>query len=104
MSSDLLPHQVVLDQVLLYSTLMPKLGQAAVLSGNLIIATRNHLGQYVSISAPVNFDGEPITGASPRFVLYQIGATVWKLAPSINHPLLHTYLTIADVPEDVGWK
>lgn len=100
----LLPSQVVLDLVLMYSATMPRLGQAAVLSNNLVIATRNHLGQYVTISTPVHFDGEPADGASPRFVLRKLGATVWKLSPSILHDMLHAYLTIVDVPEDVAWE
>jgi hypothetical protein len=39
----------------------------------------------------------------PRFVLRKLGPTVWKLAPSIRHDLLHAFITIVDVPEDVAW-
>ena len=103
---DLLPHQVVVDLVLLYSAYMPRLGHAAVLQGNLLIAANNHRGQFVSLGTPVHFDGEPFDGdanAPPRFVLRKIGSTVWKLAPSILHDQLHAYITIVDVPEEVSW-
>jgi hypothetical protein len=100
----LLPHQVVVDLVLAYSATMPKLGHAAVLGGNLIIAARNHLGQYVSMAVPVHFNGDPFEGDAttpPRWVLRKLGSTVWKLSPSILHDMLHAYITIVGVPEDV---
>lgn len=100
--SELEPHQVVLDTVLKYSAFMPKLGQCAVLQGNFIFATKNHRGDYVSMAVPVHFDGEPADGENPRFVLWQIAPTVWKLSPSVLHPLYHGYITIVDVPE-AGW-
>lgn len=102
-ATDLHPSQVVLDCVLRYSATMPRLGHAAVLKDNLVIATRNHLGAYVSFVVPVHFDGDPVDGETPRFVLRKLGPTVWKLAPSLLHDLLHAYLTIVDVPEDVAW-
>ena len=85
---------------------MPKLGQAAVLQGSLLIATKNHRGQFVSLATPVYFDGESFDGDAttpPRFVLRKLGSTVWKLAPSILHDQLHAYVTIVDVPEGVSW-
>ena len=103
---DLLPHQVVVDLVLLYSAFMPKLGQAAVLQNNLLIAAKNHRGEFVSLSMPIHFDGDPFDGdsnAPPRFVLRKIDSTVWKLSPSILHDKLHAYVTIVDVPESVSW-
>lgn len=103
---DLEPHQVVLDLVLPFSPIMPRMGQAAVLKGNLITLAKNHRGQPVSLSVPVFFDGEPFDGDEtrpPRFVLRKIGSTVWKLAPSILHPMLHAYLTIVEVPDPCPW-
>ena len=103
---DLRPDQVVLDLVLAHSAVMPRLGQAAVLNGSLMIAVKNHRGEYASLSMPVFFDGEPFDGGDgrpPRFVLRKLGATVWKLSPSVLHPLLHAYVTIVDVPDDVSW-
>lgn len=103
---DLLPHQVVVDLVLKYSPTMPRLGMCAVLSGSLIIAAKNHLGDFVSLSLPVNFDGDPFDGdtvSPPRFVLRKLGSTVWKLAPSVLHDQLHAFVTIVEVPEDVSW-
>ena len=103
---DLLPSQVVVDLVLQYSAVMPKLGEAAVIQDNLLIATRNHLGQFVSFGMPAHFDGDPFDGDAttpPRFVLRKIGATVWKLAPSIKHDLLHAFITIVDVPPAITW-
>ena len=103
---DLLPSQVVVDLVLQYSAAMPIAGQAAVLKGSLLIAAKNHLGQFVSFGMPAHFDGDPFDGDAatpPRFVLRKIGATVWKLAPSIKHDLLHAFITIVDVPPAVAW-
>lgn len=103
---NLLPSEGVVDLVLQYSATMPKLGQAAVLKGSLLIAAKNHLGQFVSFGMPAHFDGDPFDGDAttpPRFVLRKIGATVWKLAPSIKHDLLHAFVTIVDVPEAVAW-
>jgi hypothetical protein len=102
----LLPSEVVVDLVLQYSATMPRAGQAAVLKGSLLIAAKNHLGQYASFGMPAHFDGDPFDGdetTPPRFVLRKIGATVWKLAPSIKHDLLHAFVTIVDVPEAVEW-
>jgi hypothetical protein len=104
---DLLPHEVVLDLVLTYSAVMPKIGEAAVLAGGLFIATKNHRGESVALGiAGVHFDGESFEGdenAPPRFRLRRLGRTVWKLAPSILHDKLHAYVTIVDVPYDVRW-
>ena len=113
---DLRPDQVVLDLVLSYCTTMPKFGFAAVLGGgdlagtvpSLILASKNHLGQPTMTGVPIYFDGEPFDGdpaenKPPRFVLRRIGSTVWKVAPSISTPLLHAFITIVNVPEDVPW-
>ena len=103
---NLLPSEVVVDLVLQYSAAMPIADQAAVLKGSLLIAAKNHLGQFVSFGMPAHFDGDPFDGDAttpPRFVLRKIGATVWKLAPSIKHDLLHAFVTIVDVPEAVAW-
>lgn len=104
--TQLQPHQVVVDLVVQHSATMPRVGQAAVLGGNLFITAHNHRGQAVALSMPVSFDGEPFdgdVGVPPRFVLVKLGATVWKLAPSVLHPLLHAYVTIVGVPEDISW-
>jgi len=105
---DLRPDQVVLDLVLTYSPTMPMLGRAAVLHGGLIIAAKNHREQFVSMSLPVHFDGEPFdgdpgAGLPPRWVLFKLGPTVWKLSPSVLDQSLHAYITIVGVPEDVSW-
>ena len=103
---DLEPHQIVVDLVVSYSTTMPRVNQAAVLSGNLIICAQNHRDQKLMLSIPVHFDGDPFDGtetAPPRFVLRKLGPTVWKLMPSIKHDLLHGFVTIVNVPEDAAW-
>jgi hypothetical protein len=103
---DLEPHQVVLDLVLKYSATMPRVDHAAVLNGNLILLAKNHRGMAYTLSFPVHFDGEPFEGdalTSPRFMLRKLGSTVWKLAPSILHDMLHAFITIVGVPEDVTW-
>ena len=96
------PCEVVVDVVLAYSATMPRLGQAAVLNGSLLISTKNHLGQFVSFGLPVHFDGDPFDGDTttpPRFVLRRIHTEVWKLSPSILHDLIHAFVTIVGVPE-----
>jgi len=97
------PSAVVLDLVLRYSPVIGAVGTATVTGDSLTFAARNHLGEFVMLSAQVHFDGDPQDGAQPRFVLRQLGATVWKLAPSILSDRLHAYLTIIDVPEPAPW-
>ena len=103
MRRDLRPDQVVLDLVLEHVPAMPGPGQAAMFGPTLVITAHNHLGQVVSLGVPISPDGDPVEGPDPRFVLRRLGATVWKLAPSVMHPLLHAYVTIVGVPEDVTW-
>lgn len=102
------PSQVVMDQVLRFSAKMPRMGEVAVMKTGdmptLIMTTRNHRGDPLTLHMQVHFDGEPVDGPEPRFVLYKLGATVWKLSPSILHPMLHCYLTIVDVPELAPWN
>lgn len=97
MSEELRPDQVVLDVVLRYTSGMPRMGEATVKAGTLIFTTKNHLGQPLTLSVPVNFDGEP-NAEEPRFVLFGIWPGVAKLAPSVKHELFHGFLTIVDVP------
>lgn len=104
---DLDPSQVVVDLVLTWVPTMPsKAGSASVLQGSFVLAARNHWQQYVSFGFPVVLDGEPFDGddkTPPRFVLYRIAPSVWKVTPSISHPLLHAYLTLVGVPEPAPW-
>jgi len=96
------PRQVVLDLVLAYCATMPTFGHAAVLHGSLVFAACNHRGQYVHMSLPVHFDGEPFGGDEsrpPHWVLRQLGPTVWKLSPSVLDAQIHAYITIVNVPE-----
>jgi hypothetical protein len=102
---DLLPHEVVVDLVLNYSPKMPMAGQAAVLSGSLMMLAKNHRGEGVTFGVPIHFNGVPFDGDAskpPYFVLHKIAPTVWKLSPSIKHAMLHAYVTIVGVPEG-GW-
>jgi len=103
---DLDPREIVVDLVVGYSPSMPRVGQAAVLNGSLIICAQNHRDQKLTLAMPITFDGDPFDGdeiAPPRFALRKLGPTVWKLAPSIKHDLLHAFVTIVEVPEDVTW-
>jgi hypothetical protein len=70
----------------------------------LLLFTRNHLRRPISLSLPVHFDGDPIAGTQPRFILWRLGPHVWKLAPSVATPVLHAYVTIVDVPEPPPWE
>ncbi len=97
--SQLDPSQVVLDLVLRYSPRMPQMGEAAIMGDGLIFLTRNNRGEAVSMCVPINLDGEPRDGDDPRFVLCRLGPTVWKLSPSVLHPMLHAYITVVGVPE-----
>jgi hypothetical protein len=101
------PSQIIVDLVLTWVPGMPsKPGSASVLSGNFIMSARNHRQQVVTFSFPILFEGEPFDGdekTPPRFVLYKIAPSVWKVSPSINHPLLHAYLTLVGVPEPAPW-
>ena len=77
---------------------MPRMDEATIKGGNLIFLTRNHLGQPVSLSFPINLDGDPVSGDQPRFVIYGIWPGVAKVAPSVKHDLLHAFLTIVGAP------
>ena len=67
--------------------------------------TKNHRGEYVSLSARVHFEGKPEEGPPARFVLGKLGPRVWKLAPSVlEQGRLHAYLTIVDVPDPAPWE
>lgn len=102
------PSQVVVDAVLTWVPGMPaKPGSGSVLRGNFFMAARNHRGQVVAFGFPVHTDGEPFDGdekTPPRFVVYKIAPSVWKVSPSISHPLLHAYLTLVGVPEPAPWE
>lgn len=101
------PGNVIVDAILRFSATMPQLGYAAVLNGTLVFATRNHQDTYVTLSVPVNLDGAPFEGNAttpPRWVLFKLGPTVWKVSPSVSHPLFHAYLTIVGVPEPAPWE
>lgn len=106
---DLPPHKVVVDLVLWYLNQMPKNTGYAFRSdsGTLVISAVNHLGQPVCLSLQTHLDGEPFDGdekTPPRFVLYKIAPSVWKVSPSVLNPMLHAYVTIVDVPEPAPWE
>lgn len=104
------PSQVVIDVVVRWSETLGDHGESDHGSGELVggmrllLFTRNHLHRPISLSLPVHFDGEPIAGSEPRFILWRLGPRVWKLAPSVATPMLHAYVTIVDVPEPPSWE
>jgi hypothetical protein len=97
------PSAVVLDLVLLFSTRLGMQGTAVINEKDMAITTRNHRGEFVMLSVPVHFDGEPDDEA-PRFVLTRLGAGVWKLRPSILHESIHAYVTVINVPEPAPFE
>lgn len=97
--NDLRPDQVVIDVILRWTDGMPKIGEATIKQGALIMCGQNHLGKAVTLSFPVNFDGEPREGDDPRFIIFGIWPRVWKVAPSVKHELLHGFVTIVGCPE-----
>lgn len=105
--ADRLPSEIVADVILRYSATMPLSGHAAILRGSLHICATNHRKERIGLSFPIHLDGEPFDGdetAAPRFVLFKIADSVWKVSPSIAHDKLHAYLTIVDVPSPAPWE
>lgn len=98
--SELRPDEVVIDVVLRWSDNMPRVGEATIKQNNLIMCAQNHLGKPITLSIPVNFDGDPRSGEDPRFIVYGIWPQVWKVAPSIKHELLHGFVTIVNCPSN----
>ena len=101
---DLHPSQVVLDLVLKWSERIGTAGTATVRNGSMTYAARNHRGEFTMSSVDVHFTGEPSSGLPPRFVLYKLHPTVWKLSPSVVTDQLHAYLTIVGVPDPAPWE
>ena len=98
------PREVVLDLVLPWSESIGKVGAAKVVDGKtLIFMALNHRRECVHMVVPVHFDGTPVLGNNPRFVMTKLGPGVWKLAPSVSHDQLHAYITIIEVPEPAPW-
>ena len=101
---NLLPSEVILDLVLRHADKIGVVGTAVVKDGSLMFAAKNHRGEFVMLSAPVHFDGAPTEGPPPRFVLFKLGPSVWKLSPSVANEKIHAYLTITGVPEPAPWE
>lgn len=103
------PHKVVLDLTLQYLDKMPKNTGYAFRSdaGVLVISASNHLGQPAYLSFQTHLDGKPFDGDAntpPRFVLYKIAPSVWKVSPSVLSAMLHAYITVVGVPEPAPWE
>jgi hypothetical protein len=101
---DLHPRQVVLDLVLKWAERIGTAGTATVRDGAMTYAARNHRGEFTMSSVDVHFVGEPSSESPPRFVLYKLHPTVWKLSPSVVTDQLHAYLTIVGVPDPAPWE
>lgn len=102
-NKDLPPSAVILDLVLAWSDTIGKVGTATIYSNTLIFAAKNHRDEYVMLSVPLSSEGPPQEGLNPRFVIFQLGPTVWKLSPSVKDDRIHGYLTIVGVPEPAPW-
>ncbi len=101
---DLPPSAVILHLVLRWAPTIGKAGTATVRDSGLTFAAKNHRGEFVMMSSPIHFDGEPQDGPPPRFVLVRLGATVWTLVPSVLAQNLHAYITVIDVPDPPPWE
>lgn len=99
------PDQVVLDLVLPYSESPGKNAACLTARNVFVVVAQNHRGQFAQVMIKFHLGGEPEDGPPPRFVLWKLGPTVWKLSPSITAPgMLHAYLTIVKVPDPAPWE
>ena len=98
------PRAVVLDLILAYAPTIGKIGTATVIDGTLIFRTKNHREENVMLNVKVHLDGEPSRGSPPRWVLFKLGPTVWKVSPSVLDEKIHCYLTIVGVPDPAPWE
>lgn len=104
--SHLSPNQVTLDIVLPYATDGYGIGVRMINKEplRLLIVGTNHRGQVFQQIIEPHLDGGPDDGPPVRFVLFQLGPTVWKITPSLQVPgLVHGYLTFFNVPEPAPW-
>jgi len=70
-----------------------------------LLTGRNHWGQVFQNFIECHLDGEPEDGPPPRFVLFKLGPTVWKVSPSLYTPnSVHGYLTFVGVPDPAPWE
>lgn len=104
------PHSVVLDVVLTWADTIGEQGRCKVVytpeadTWSLLMGLRNHLNEKFLHGVVVHFDGEPVAGTDPRFMLRKLGPGVWKLSPSILAPKIHAYVTLIGVPEPAPWE
>jgi len=96
------PHQVCLDIVLKWAEVLGVPGTAKVVGSTLIVCAVNHRKRLVMLNVPLSTEPARM-GRDPRWNLVQLGATVWKLTPSILNELLHGYVTIVGVPDPAPW-
>lgn len=97
------PSTVCLDIVLRWADLLGAPGTAKVMGDTLILCAVNNRKQKVMLNVPLSSEPARI-GRDPRWNLVQLGATVWKLTPSILDERIHGYVTIVDVPEPAPWE
>lgn len=96
------PDQVILDLIFDYGLDVRVLSSSPT---RILLCGKNHLGERFQQILEINLDGEPDNGPPPRFVLLQLGSTVWKITPSLFVPsLVHGYITIINVPEPAPWS
>lgn len=96
------PSAVCLDIVLRWAELIGVPGTAKVMGSTLLLCAVNHRKQKVMLNVPLSNE-PPRIGSDPRWNLFQLGSTVWKLTPSILDERIHGYVTIVGVPEPAPW-
>jgi hypothetical protein len=109
--TDLSPDAVVVDLVLRYSAdeLRPNsfifcAVPTDITKRTVAILATNHRDERVQVMFGFHLDGEPCDEPL-RVVMYKLGPTVWKTAPSLRVPgMLHACLTFVDVPEPAPWE
>lgn len=97
------PSDVCLDIVLKWAEKIGQPGTAKVIGGAVILCAVNHRREAVMITVPISKEPARI-GRDPRWNLRRLGATVWKLTPSIMDARIHGYVTLVEVPEPPPWE
>jgi hypothetical protein len=64
----------------------------------------NHRKRVVMLNVPLSMNEPARIGRDPRWNLFKLGPTVWKLTPSILDQQIHGYVTVIGVPEPAPWE
>jgi hypothetical protein len=96
------PSSVCLDIVLRWDEMLGTPGTAKVVGKTMILTALNHRKHKVMVNVPLSEEPARV-GSDPRWNLYQLAPTVWKLTPSILDDRIHGYVTLVGVPVPAPW-